>query len=808
MGPQADGRGTVLQPKPELALAGDIAGVHPASPAAAERLRRALFVLHAVFFVSGFCALIYQTAWQRMLGLFGGSDTVAATIVVGAFLFGLGVGSLAGAGFADRLTRERAVTAFGLCEIGIAVCAALSPWLFHDVIPGQLQAQAGSPLSVFAIVFAALLPPTLLMGLSLPILARAVVREIEGAAARVSWLYGLNTLGAGLGALFAGLFLIGTFGYAATVYLGALLNAAVGVTSLIVASTLAEGAGAAPSPGMRGPRTDMLGRIGLSGWAGLLFASGFLIISLEIVWFRVLGIMIWTIPYAFPLILAVFLVADAIGIVAGARVLRRVAHPLPFFLRLQGMVALYALGTMLLVWALYAVPSIAGLFIPAEAGRSVAAPKLSFLVWGAIVCMVVAPPAFLLGMSFPVAQRAVQQDPAVVGRRVGIVQLANILGNTAGAVVTGLVLLHLLGTAGTLRVIGLLGLALLLCVFALGRGPGTVATAKARGGAGDLALAAALLALIVLFPANAPFWARLHDTVATDAPGGATVVEDRTGVVVIRPGGDHLWMYIAGHTQSRVPFFPIHGVLGAIGPLVHPDPRSVLVIGHALGSTPYAAALALGTRPGRHVRSIEIVTPVHEALRIHAARPDAAPVLGAILADPRIERALGDGRHAIFSDPRRWDVIEADALHSRSSHSGLLYSTEFFGQVRDRLAPGGIAVQWEATPRTVASFLAAFPWVLRVDSGQPWSVILLGSADGPIPYDREAIATRLAAVSPALEAAGWPRQTLRTFIVDVTVQAWAPGDPRPDDVNTDLFPKDEYFLNNPIDLLKRRPTTP
>src|SRR3982750_3581640 len=74
--------------------------------------RHALPVLHAVFFVSGFCALVYQVAWQRMLGLFGGSDTVSATIVVGAFLFGLGVGSLAGGVVADRLSRSGAVVGF------------------------------------------------------------------------------------------------------------------------------------------------------------------------------------------------------------------------------------------------------------------------------------------------------------------------------------------------------------------------------------------------------------------------------------------------------------------------------------------------------------------------------------------------------------------------------------------------------------------------------------------------------------------------------------------------------------------------
>lgn len=94
-------------------------------------------LLYFVFFLSGFSALVYQTAWQRMLGLFGGSDVIAATLVVGAFLCGLGIGSLWAAAFADRFSRRQAIQAFALCELGIAIFALTSRWSFYKRLPAQ-----------------------------------------------------------------------------------------------------------------------------------------------------------------------------------------------------------------------------------------------------------------------------------------------------------------------------------------------------------------------------------------------------------------------------------------------------------------------------------------------------------------------------------------------------------------------------------------------------------------------------------------------------------------------------------------------
>lgn len=733
-------------------------------------------LIHLVFFVSGASALIYQTAWQRLLGLFGGSDTVAATIVVGAFLLGLGLGSLWGASVADRLSRRAAIRAFAWCEVGIAAFAALSPTLFYDLLFGELIALAGRTDAVTAVSFLALLPPTLLMGLSLPLLARAVAADADGIASEVGLLYGVNTLGAAVGTFLAGWVILGTIGYAATVYLGAALNLLVALGAWQAQRGVADRPPARPQAIGRDAAAGAEARGRLRLWCGLVFLSGFLIIALEILWFRLLGVMMQGNAYAFSLILAVFLLGDALGIVAGAALVRHVRDLRRTFLLLQGGMALYALASVLALHGAHGMAE--GFITEGSTGRYATLPALFGLA--GLTAFVVLPPAFLLGMSFPIAQGAVQDDPALVGRRVGIVQLANILGNAAGALVAGLVLLHWLGTAGTLRLVGIAG-ALLLVPALWEWQAGSRRWAEAL-------TAAAILAGLLALPANERLWSRLHG--AADAET-TFVAEDRTGVALFRPHGDAWGLYISGHHQSQTPFGPYQIGLGVLGVAVHPNPKSVLIIGQGTGGTPFGA----GAHPTtEHIRVIEIVGPVFDVTR-RLGEWSNDPGLTRYFADPRYQRTVGDGRHALFIEDRTYDVIEADAIYPHGSRAGLLYSVEHFRQILSRLNPGGICVQWQPTPNTGRTFRAVFPYVIELSRG-----MLLGS-NAPIPFDAAAVAAKI-------------RGPMRTYLEQGGVDPEAPiadiGEPvrfqLPDEdrprarLNTDLFPRDEYFLNRPLDF--------
>lgn len=732
----------------------------------------AFVTLNFVFLVSGVSALIYQTAWQRMLGMFGGSDSISATLVVGAFLFGLGIGSHLAGVYADRLTSRRAVVAFALCEIGIAVFGAVSRWVFYDVFFGELVALADSRWTIFGMLFLGLLWPTTLMGMSLPFLAKAIVRHIDRSATQVGWLYGLNTIGAGIGAVIAGWWMVGTWGYPATIWFAAVLNALVGLAALAVAPAMR-------TDDAQPPRRGTAGRIGAGVWRWciLMLVSGFIIISLEIVWFRLLGLMLQSNAYTFALVLSVFLLGDGIGIIAGAYWVPRIRDPKAFFVGLQGVVALYAVGAVWVLWDAFDRSSAFRIFVENDAMRDLGANWPMIL---GLTLVLVLPPSFLLGLSFPLAQRAVQDDPAVVGQRVGLIQLFNILGNTAGSIVTGLFLLHWLGTSATLRLLAVIGVVFTtMLLLSDGR------TMSRRSLAGNAAVWAGLVALIVGFPTGRDFWSRLHHAHPFQT---VHMAEDRTGVTLLRINPDgNATFFIQGHSQARLPFIDVHGLLGAIGPLVHPDPKRVLLIGVGGAATPYAAGVNPATDK---VRAVEIVGSAYEVLDSFAASQRESAI-ARVRADPRYEWVLGDGRRDLFVTDGRWDVIEADAILPKTSHSGMLYSVEFFRQVRARLAEGGIAVQWAPTQRIADTFTSVFPHVVRVQN------ILLGS-DRPIPFDMAAFRAKLAepAVAAYLGRGGYCCVSLAQLAGDRVRGEWRPDSARQSsDVNTDLFPKDEYYLN-------------
>ena len=728
-----------------------------------------------------------------MLSLFAGSDAVATTLVVASFLSGLGIGSFVSLFFADQLAPRRALRTFAFCELGIAVCGVASRFVFAEAGFAHLAGLAPHPAVLHVGLFALLLPPTVLMGLSLPLLARAAVRAIDAAPRTIGRLYGLNTLGASCGALVAGFYLIGTYGFVPTLYLAASLNIGVGLAGACIArrrpDSRTENASAPERRDLARPSTQIW------FWSASVFIGGFVVVSLEILWFRVLGLTMQSNTYAFPAILTVLLLGDAAGLVYASRAPHRMREPARLFLLLLAGALGWAILALAALWIASGPYDLSRLANGSFASHGTAEKLGYFLFCAGFTVACVLPPAFLLGMSFPVTQRALQDDLGCLARRVAVVQFSNILGNALGALVTGLVLLDKLGTAGSLRLLAGLGIGLV----ALSMGDASrhdwsrpaKLIARRRAAVG---LAILLLGSAIAFPGSEEFWARLHGAAATDA---TITAEDMTGVAVLRhiagedlhygePAQEADLLYIAGHSQSRIPFLTIHGALGAIGPLLHPDPRKILIIGDGTGGTAYAAGIKESTE---RIRVIEIIQPVFAVMRAHGAAGRNS-ALARLLADPRYEDVVGDARHVLLTDTTRYDVIESDAIYPYTANAGMLYSVEFFEQVKARLNPGGLYVQWVPTERVLASFLTVFPYVLRLHN------VVLGS-DQPIRYSRDGLATALAGSGrDDRMASAWDVQAILDWLTAAPEQSWGPHDPRTDDdLNTDLFPKDEYFLN-------------
>ena len=194
------------------------------------------------------------------------------------------------------------------------------------------------------------------------------------------------------------------------------------------------------------------------------------------------------------------------------------------------------------------------------------------------------------------------------------------------------------------------------------------------------------------------------------------------------------------------------------------------------------------------------VGPVLDVLRHYIAQEDGKPGrsaearagIGRMFVDPRFTLEVRDGRHLLFTDDRKWDVIEADAILPQTAHSGALYSIEYYRQLRAKLKPGGIAVQWAPTERSIATFLQVFPYVTMVHPA------IIGS-DGPIDVTRETLLAGIdrREVVEYVRSAGMDVADLRSWFAIKAPEIWRPGDTRRGmDVNADLFPKDEYYLNN------------
>ncbi|WP_424814393.1 fused MFS/spermidine synthase [Roseococcus sp. YIM B11640] len=744
-----------------------------------ERMAR----LTLAFFCSGFGALLCQIVWQRMLGVFAGSDTVSAALVVGAFLGGLGLGSILGAKLADRLSPRGALLGFALCEAGVAASALLSKPFLYDLIAIGLADAVEHPTAVFALCFAGLVVPTTLMGASLPFLSRAVATELETVASRIGTLYGWNTLGAGLGALAGGWVIVGHLGYVGALVCAAGLNLAAALIPLTLLRGMPATPPAPPRPAGEAQAAPF-GRLGT--WCVLVFLSGYVIVALEIVWVRLLGQVGQYHAYLFPTVLGTFLLADGLGMALAARMVRGMRDPRPaFFLTQGGGFVLAALLLGILWWAIGEKPLSDLMAVDFDRFYHQA-----IAISTAIIVLVVAPPSFVIGMTFPFVQRAVQQDLASVGARVGWVQLSNILGNAAGSIGTGLITFHFLGSMGTLLLLAVLSLGLLFVWLTHAR----------RSRPATLALAGVTALIALALPSNREFWSRMHGL-----PSGieSAWAEDRSGVSFWREFGEGEGrqpgrFFIMGHGQGFVPFLEQHVLLGMLGPLLHPSPGRVMTVGVGSGGTPYGAAVNPETR---EIRAIELIAPVLDTLEeIARERPESG--VAALLADPRLRLEYGDGRRALTRGNELYDVIEADAIRPQSSHSGLLYSAEFLAQLRERLAPGGLYVQWAPTWRVVDTFAAAFPHAILITPLQA----MIGS-DRPIPFDQQALIEALRdprVMAHALR--GNPATTDLTPLVSGPVTVWTPETPRAPPPLTDMFPRDEFFLNHAqLDTWRPRP---
>lgn len=644
------------------------------------------FVVLATYFLSGLTSVAYEVLWARMVSLQFGVSIFGVVVTVTAFMAGLGVGSLLGARLGVRFGRPLLV--FAALEAGVAVLALFTPLLLSAGGDWLGARSGGASLLVWyaaqsVMVFAVLFVPALAMGAAFPV----VLKCLEGEKLSLGRIYGLNTIGGACGALLP-LMLLPNMGWAVSLQVVVAIGICVALTATGLdvwrnkfsqsSSAIAE-CSALVRPGF----TTLLAYAGL-GAAALM---------LEIGWARLFGMILLRTEYVLAILLAVFLAGTGIGsLVARAKL---VVQWLSWFPVLAGGCALASLWGILPLanWADHQQPSSLG---------------SALFQQGLVIAMLTFPTTLLLGAWLPFLTQHVGAGRAVSG---AWLYGANSVGAAAGAVFAGFVLIPKIGTTGTLVVAALL---LFVC------------------GMRWSASRVAWLALPVLLAVGASLWSlpsvnRLLPATLVDARD-LSVYEDAVSITHVAEQSDGQRLLLADlrrmdastdptavaaqQNQARLPL------------LLHPAPQSVLFLGLGTGIT------ASGALPFPGVSGVAV-----ELSRgaISAAGNWFAPVNGTVTQKMRIVH--DDARRFLLTDVGRYDVIVGDLFHPDLVGRGNLLSLQHFSRVRQRLAPGGLFVQWLALNQfdmyslqvILRTFRSVFPEAVLFLDGM--RVALVGARD-------------------------------------------------------------------------------
>jgi spermidine synthase len=640
--------------------------------------------------LSGTSALIYQVLWIKQLSLVVGVDVYAVTIAISAFFAGLGFGGFALGRLADRVARP--ILLYATLEIGVAILGvAVTIALVHAAkLFAALEAQgdwfAWPPL--FALVSAA----PFLMGGTLPVLVRALGPhdgEIGSAGGR---LYAANTCGAIAGTLLTPFLLIPAVGVQGTAFVAAAISLLAAFAAFSLDGSTAPRATTTPetTPASTDARVAVI----------LYAIAGGIALGYEVVWSQMIAQFISTRSFAFAVVLATYLAGLVVGAIVSARFADRLRDPWGAFglliasAGLFALIEIAALGRWVVVWqsaAEFAVLSLTGSDLAAMCARFAVAAGCIVLV-----------PTILLGAAFPIALRLAARARQV-GRDVGSVIALNTLGGIFGTIVTGFVLLPALGLVHTLAILTLA--AALLGVAAAIRGP----TGKRAGLVAATGTAVVAVIVAVATPAD-----RLASLLAQSRRGTLTAYEESAGgtVAVIEQSlGQNRFrrLYIQGVSNSgdAMPSLRYMRLQSLLPLIIHPEPRSALVIGLGTGIT----AGALLRYPDLERRVVAELLPA-----VLRAAPNFKGNYG-VASDPRVDIRLRDGRRELLRSTEQYDLITLEPPPPSAAGVVNLYSTDFYTIGRARLRENGILAQWlplatqndEDTRSLVRSFLDVFP---------------------------------------------------------------------------------------------------
>ena len=644
----------------------------------------------ACFLLSGFAALLYQTAWLRQFSIVFGTSELAVATVLAAYMAGLGAGAAIAARVVDRL--QRPLLVYGILEGGIAVTALCVPallafagWL-HVLALGGLPEppDAGGiaqPAYYLFVSFVILALPTGFMGATLPLLTRYAVHEDQQVGPRVAWLYGINTAGAVFGTLVAAFVLLPRVGLRMTVLAGVAVNILVFLIAAAIARRVSTAGRDTRSPDARytiapGARAERKSRWILP----LILASGANAFLYEVLWTRLLNHALGGTIYAFATMLASFLSGIALGGMLAGKVASDRRRAGQVFAVCQ--VAIGVLSAGVYAW-------LEG-YVPASSG----------LVANATVAFVVILPATLfIGATFPLAVRILADDAADSSIATGRTYAWNTAGAIIGSVLAGFFLIPALGFEGSIRLA--VGLNLLLAVAAL----------FAVSHSAKYTWLAASIAVVGLAIYRPGIPMGLIDTPIADAGRGGQSIfyaVGRSATVFLKQHQGYFFLRTNGLPEALVeprgapPLRHSQKWLTALPIIARPDAESILIVG-------FGGGVAIEGVPPT-VSNIDVIELEPEVLAANAAMAKGRRYNP--LTDDRVNIVTNDARNALYLTSKRYDVIVSQPSHPWTAGASHLYTREFIGLAKSRLTADGVYVQWinslfvdEALLRSLAATL-------------------------------------------------------------------------------------------------------
>ena len=679
-------------------------------------------VLLALFAASGCAALIYEIVWFQLLQLVIGSSAVSLGTLLATYMGGMCLGSLAYSRVVSP--RRHPLRIYALIEAGIGICgfAALFgiPWI--DRLYASYGGHGLTGIMLRALVAAlCLLPPTLLMGASLPALAREWESTPRGAS-RLGFLYGANTAGAVAGCVLAGFYLLRLHDMYVASYAAVALNLIVALAALAASRWWpAHYEAAETTPNIASDSRVIYTVIALSGLCAL---------GAEVVWTRLLSLMLGATVYAFSVILAVFLAGLGIGSAAGSYLSRT---------RISSRLAL-GICQLLLVAVVTGTAFLLAKHIPYWPTVTSSNAWVTFRVDLFRSLCAVLPAACLWGASFPLGLAAAARPGEDPGSLTGAIYAANTAGAIVGALAFSMILIPWLGTQNAQRV--------LIALCAAG---GLVAIARLHRALP--AIAVAVVAALLIWRVPAIPWEVIgygrEILISYKEAKPVYVGEGRNASIAISldPYGTRFF-HISGKVEaSSLPQdMRLQRMLGHLPALFHPHPRSVLVVGCGAGVT--AGTFVVHPEVER-ILICELEPLVPPASARHFAKENHH-----VLTDRRTQIVYDDARHYVLTTPERFDIITSDPIHPWVKGAATLYSKEYFEMVKSHLNPGGLVTQWvplyqsdlETVRSEIATFLSVFPnatiWNNDIN-GEGYDVVLVGQV-GPARIDIDELERRLA----------------------------------------------------------------